>query len=339
MSSYKQKILSDSVVENLINQNNYTAATDHLFNSQMNRWELLRKNYDALKIVETKSFWFDGFKIKIQFNSERMKSTAAKVDDESVAKRKCFLCTDNLPEEQKSILLGNKFLLLCNPYPIFPQHFTISSVKHKPQIINENISDLLELSKLLAPGYTLVYNGPACGASAPDHLHFQVGTKFFMPIENDIQQIKNDYGMIIGEDDKISVSLINDGLRRLIFIESADSLKINSAFTKILGMYESLSVKAVEPMLNIISSYDQEIGWSAIIFLRSKHRPECFYSEGPKKILVSPAAIDLGGVLISPREEDFNKLNKTLLEIIFNEVSLDKESFSLLVKKLKDTFD
>ena len=334
-----QIILSDSKIENLISQNNYAAAADHLFSSQQSSWELLKKNYDALKDVQIKSFWFDGFKINVQFNPERMKSTAAKVDEKSISNRKCFLCIDNLPEEQKGIILSDKFLLLCNPYPIFPKHFTISSLKHAPQRINENIESLLELTKQLAQGFTLVYNGPACGASAPDHLHFQVGTKLFMPIENDIQQMKNDYGIIIDEKDKVNISLINDGLRRLIFIESTDSSKIRSAFLKILSVYENLSVYSGEPMMNIISSYDEEIGWSLIIFIRSKHRPECFYREGSEKILLSPAAIDLGGVLVSPREEDFIKIDKTLLEIIFNEVSFEKEKFSLLADKLKDVLN
>lgn len=339
MNFLKTKIFSDSAVESYIRQNNYAAAAEHLFNTQLNSWELLRKNYDALKYVQKKSFWFDGFKINIQFNTERIKSTTAEVDEKSIANRKCFLCIDNLPEEQKGITLSDKFLLLCNPYPIFPKHFTISSLKHEPQRINENIESLLELTKQLAPGFTLVYNGPACGASAPDHLHFQVGTKLFMPIENDIQQMKNDYGIIIDENDNVSISLINDGLRRLIFIESADSSKIKSAFLQILSVYESLSIYSGEPMMNIISSYDEEFGWSLIIFVRSKHRPECFYSEGSEKILVSPATIDLGGVLVSPREEDFIKIDKTLLEIIFNEVSFEKEKFSLLVNKLKDVFN
>jgi len=331
----KQKILNDYEIENLISQNNYTAAAEHLFASQLHSWELLQKNYDALKNVQTKSFWFDGFKINVQFNPERMKSTAAEVDEMSIANRKCFLCIDNLPEEQKGILLNNKFLLLCNPYPIFPKHFTISSLMHEPQKINENIEDLLELTKLLAPGYTLVYNGPECGASAPDHLHFQVGTKFFMPIENDIHQMKNDYGDVISEDDKINISLINDGLRRVIFIESSDQLKVKSLFKKIFNVYNDFSINAVEPMMNIISSYDTEFGWSVIIFLRSKHRPEYFHRKDPEKVLVSPAAIDLGGVLVTPREEDFIKINKALLEILLNEVSLDKELFSLLAEKLR----
>jgi hypothetical protein len=334
-----QKLLNDPFVKNLIDQDNYAAAVEYLIHSQMNSWELLKKNYDALINVQIKSFWYDGFKIKVQFNPERMISTAAKVDVESVANRKCFLCIDNIPEEQKGILLRDKFLLLCNPYPIFPQHFTISLLKHEPQRIDENFPELLELTKLLASGYTLVYNGPACGASAPDHLHFQVGTKLFLPIEDDIQQMKNDYGIAVSTDEKMNVSFINDGIRRLIFIESNEQAKITSAFKKIFSVYKDVSVNTVEPMMNIICSYDIEFGWNVIIFLRSKHRPEYFFSEDPEKILVSPAAIDLGGILVTPREEDYAKMDEDLVWNILDEVLFDKKAFSILAKKLKDAFD
>jgi hypothetical protein len=334
----EQKFLRDIQVENFISNNNYVGAAEHLFNFQLNSWELLKKNYEALKTVQTKSFWFNGFKIKVQFNKERIISTSAVVDEESINNRKCFLCVNNLPEEQKGILLGNNFLLLCNPYPIFPQHFTISSLKHEPQRISECFEELLELSKLLAPNYMLVYNGPGCGASAPDHLHFQAGTKLFLPIENDIQQLKNDYGKIVEENEKINVSFINDGLRRLILIESTDQLKINNTFKKIFKVHKNLSAVVPEPMINILCNHDEVVGWSVIIFLRSKHRPECFYSQEPERILISPAAIDLGGVLITPREEDFVKIDKELVQNILNEVSLDQKAFLLFGEKLKNEF-
>ena len=88
-----------------------------------------------------KTFLFDGFKIKIQFNEGRIYSTSAKVDVDSVKNRSCFLCENNLPEEQKGIKLLENYLLLCNPYPVFPEHFTIVTVNHKPQEISSSFSD------------------------------------------------------------------------------------------------------------------------------------------------------------------------------------------------------
>jgi ATP adenylyltransferase/5',5'''-P-1,P-4-tetraphosphate phosphorylase II len=333
-----KKILNASAVDLFIEQNNYAQAADYLFNSQMNSWELMRRNYEALKNVQTKSFWFDGFKINVQFNPERIKSTSAKVDEESVANRKCFLCVSNLPDEQKGIPVLDKYFLLCNPYPVFPQHFTISTLEHEPQRISTKFSDLLELAKLLSPSYTLVYNGPECGASAPDHLHFQAGTKLFVPIENDVHQLKNDFGTIVMEKDNITVSFIDDRLRNIILLQSNDKSELENAFNKIFTSLGTLSSGNTEPMMNILCSYDKEFGWSVIVFLRSKHRPRSFYAEGSEMILISPAAIDLGGVLVVPREKDFGKLNKELINSIFKEVSPDQKNFSMLAEKLKDEF-
>jgi hypothetical protein len=330
-----QIFFSDVQIESLISNNNYASAADYLYKSQLNGWKLLKQNSDVLKNVQTKSFWFDGFKLKVQINPGRIKSTSAQVDESSIKNRQCFLCIENLPEEQKGIKIKNDFILLCNPFPIFQKHFTISSLNHSPQRISKSFGEFLELTKLLSPGYTLVYNGPACGASAPDHLHYQAGTKNFMPIEDDIQQLKNDYGNIIQEADLITTSFIDDGLRKLILIESIEQQTIEKSFVKIFEVYGKISKAGPEPMLNIISTYDEIFGWSVIIFLRSKHRPECFYKDDPERMLISPAAIDLGGIVVSPREEDFVRIDKEFLRSVFREVSLDQETFSLIARKLK----
>lgn len=331
----EQIILDDVHVKNLIGNTDFASVADYLFNSQLNSWELMKKNYDALKDVQTKSFWFDGFKLKVQFNAERIKSTSAEVDENSIKNRKCFLCIENLPEEQKGIFITDNFILLCNPYPIFPQHFTICSLKHQPQQISSAFGEFLQLTKLLLPKYCLVYNGPACGASAPDHLHFQAGTKNFLPIENDIQQLKNDFGRIVQVEENLKVSFIDDGLRRLILIESTEQKLLSKSFEKVFKEYEKLSMVGPEPLMNILSNYDEEFGWSVIIFLRGKHRPDYFFKADPDKILISPAAIDLGGVIVTPREVDFLRVDKEILHQIFNEVSLDKKTFALLAEKIK----
>ncbi len=335
MKLSEEIFFSDSQIQNLISQKDYSSAADYLFNSQLKSWSLMNKNYDALKNIQTKSFWFEGMKLKVQFNPERIKSTSAKTDESSIASRACFLCTDNLSREQKGIFIREDFIILCNPYPIFPQHFTIASLVHKPQQISESFSEFLELSKLLSPNYTLIYNGPACGASAPDHLHFQAGTRKSIPIENDIQQMKNDFGQIVQENEFITTTFINDGLRKIIFIESIHQPHLEKTFRKIFKEYENLSSAGTEPMMNLLCTYDKEFGWNVIIFLRSKHRPECFYNDDPDKILISPATIDLGGLIITPRKEDFDRVDKELVKKIFNEVSLNQKTFSILAEKIK----
>lgn len=335
MKLSKEKTFSDSNIQDLTSQKDYSSAADYFFKSQSKSWSLLKRNYDALKNIQTKSFWIDGVKLKIQFNPGRIISASAKVDESSIANRACFLCSENLPEEQKGILLRDDFVLLCNPYPIFPQHFTIALLDHRPQQISEYFGELLEISKLLSPNYTLIYNGPACGASAPDHLHFQAGTKQLMPIEDDIQQMKNDFGEIFQENEFITATFINDGLRRIIFIESFHQSRLEKSFRKIFREYEKLNFAKPEPMMNLLCSYDKEFGWNVIVFLRNKHRPECFYKNDPEKLLISPAAVDLGGLIVAPRQEDFIRSDKEIIQKIFNEVSLDQNTFSALAEKLK----
>jgi len=335
----KDVILHNEEIGKLTGEGNYAAAAEMLLNMQLEVWQSLKENFKSLSSVKEKSFLFNGFRIKVQYNLARIRSTSADVSEEAVNNRQCFLCVENLPAEQKGILLLNEYLLLCNPYPIFSKHFTITSLQHKPQGIQKSFKEFLAIAKLLSIKYTLIYNGPQCGASAPDHLHFQAGEKLRIPVFDDVQQLKNERGKILFEEDENTISAIDDGLRTIILIESMNKDQLADSFQKFYGCYTELTGSTTEPMMNMLCNYDDEFGFSLIIFLRSRHRPEYFYMNDERKILVSPAAIDLGGVLIAPREEDFNKTNGKLLQDIFREVSLNKELFSLLAQKLKERFD
>ncbi len=328
-------ILKNEQVEGFIKENLFSEAAELLFTTQFNEWELMRENYNSLNEVREKSFWFDGYKLKVKFNPRRIKSTSADVRDEAIKSRKCFLCVENLPPEQKGILIIDNYLLLCNPYPIFSQHFTVSLLKHEPQRIYKNIIDFLEITRLLSDKYSLIYNGPECGASAPDHLHYQALTKNFMPIENDIHQIKNDFGNIIFDEEQKTVTSIDDGLRRFLFLEAPDIRPTVKLFERFYKSYSEHTKSSSEPLLNLLSGYNEEFGFRLIIFLRSKHRPRSFFDEEPRKLIVSPAAVDLGGLLVSPREEDFNRLDKDLIHTLINEVSLERGSFVNFTELLK----
>jgi len=334
----KNKILTNNEIEYYINEGEYAKAASSLFEQQLIKWNLLKERYDALNDVKIKEFQFDGFKIKVQYNPGRIKSSSAKTDDVSINNRECFLCIENLPEVQQGILLADKYFLLCNPFPIFPQHFTISSLLHEPQNILDHFEGMLELTKHLSSEYSLIYNGPACGASAPDHFHFQAGSKNFMLIEDDYHQLKNEYGNFILEDEELMVTSVDDGLRRFLVIESTEMKKNIKAFKIFHEVYSEISFGSIEPMFNIISTYNAEFGWGLIIFLREKHRPELFFSKGENKILISPAAVDLGGLLIAPREKDFEKINNDLIKTIFTEVSLDDNLFNKLNRALEGIF-
>ena len=334
----KSRLTTNNQIFSYIKVDDYATAAKLLLQTQINEWDKLDEGYKNLSTIKTKSFWFNGFKIKIQFNAGRIFSTSAKVDVDSIKNRSCFLCEKNLPEEQKGIKLLENYLFLCNPYPVFPEHFTIATVNHKPQEISSSFSDIIMLSKLLSDKYTVIYNGPQCGASAPDHLHFQAGTKYFMPIENDFHSIKNEFGDTVLNNEKLSITAVDDGLRRFISLESNDDRILLKAFNNICDIYSELNSISDEPMVNLICNFDEEYGWRVIVFLRSKHRPSHYYLEGENRIIFSPAAIDLGGVCITPIEKDFEKIDKKLLKEMFDEVSLNKDSFDNITSTLKKIF-
>ena len=338
-------IIKNSTIEELLVKADFAEAAKQLLENQKATWKQLRDGYESLKQIKTKTFQFDGFTMKLQFNPGRYISTSAKVDEKSINERKCFLCPANLPEEQKGILCENEYLILGNPFPIFPEHFTIPNINHIPQQIRSNFPLMLKLSKDLSKHYVVVYNGPKCGASAPDHFHFQAGTKNFMPIMNDFHQLKNEYGELLFESDEITISAIDDGIRRIISLESMNSEKLAEVFDKLYEIYSSVSGNNEEPMMNIISSYwesipseEEEFGWSVIVFLREKHRSSHYFAEGDEKILLSAASIDLGGVCITPLEKDFERMTKEKLTEILSEVCLNKNKFELIKQKVGIAF-
>jgi len=322
----------------LVEENYYSDAAKLLFEVQKKEWQMLETGYKTLETVKTKSFQYDGFKIKVQFNSGRLTSTSAKVDAKSISERKCFLCEENLPSEQKGILYNGKYIILCNPFPIFPEHFTITHKEHQPQRILDTFSDMLDLSKDLGKHYVVTYNGPKCGASAPDHLHFQAGNKYFIPMDDEFHQIKNEYGKKIYEDDVLSFYAVDDGLRKFVSIESLDKELVVNTFNKFYKTYAELMNEGQEPMMNIVCIYEEEFGWRIIIYLRRKHRPDVFFAEDESKLMLSPAVIDISGVCVLPREEDFNRITKEMIENIFKEVFVDKEQFNQILKKVFKKF-
>jgi hypothetical protein len=330
----KNILLERPTLEKFISVKDYSNAAKLLLAEQKKSWTDLRKNYDLFKDTRNRVFQFKGFTIKIQHNPGRIKSTSARVDEKSIYERRCFLCYDNLYEGQKAIKYGEDFLILVNPFPIFPEHFTIPHRGHIPQSIREWFGRTLSLSKDLSE-YVIIYNGPECGASAPDHLHFQAGSKNFIPIESEIDFLKNTYGDVLLGKKSLTVAGIDDGLRRFITIKTNAMVIVEKVFDLFYGIYAKAVGKNVEPMMNIISFYNKESGWEIIIFLREKHRPSHYFRDGEDKILLSPAAVDLGGVCILPLEKDFNKITKGNIAEVFKEVSLNKEQFEFIRAKLK----
>jgi len=289
----------------------------------------LAEAYESLDSLEVRDVSCDGFSILIQFNPKRMISTNARVDEDSVRARKCFLCPDNLPDEQKGVLYRDDFLVLCNPAPIFSRHYTISTVQHVPQEIGKFISTLLSLSKELSPEFTLFYNGPRCGASAPDHMHFQASPSRSIPVEKDAENVAR--RVLLKKEGPVSFITLRNYGRRVVLLESEDEGAIEAAFLNFMRSMKKVVDTLEEPMINLLCSFQQK-AWRIIIFPRRKHRPDVYFAEGGDRVLISPAAVDIGGLIITPVERDFQNADAVLIENIFNEVCVGTEVFDEIVR-------
>ncbi len=297
-------------------------------NEQKENWPLAKSNYEGLNKIEEKKFQFEGFEIKVQYNPERIKSTIAKVDKENIEKRACFLCEENRPELQKKIELDHNYSLLVNPFPILKEHFTIAKNDHVDQNFVNHIKEMVGLSERME-GYSVFYNGPQSGASAPDHMHFQAGENDFMPIDTEYFERKKNYGKLVTWNGRFEVYRFNHYLRKMISIEADRAQDIVSA-SKIFYRYlEKLQANEQEPLLNAICVYKNN-KYRLHIFPRKAHRPVQFFKEGNEQLLVSPGAVDMGGVIITPRKEDFDKITKEDIISIYKQVSLDDLVFDKL---------
>jgi hypothetical protein len=302
-----------------------------LLEEQKRSWPQLAAGYASLDQVRLREVRCRGFTVFLQFNPGRIASTGARVDDQSVRERPCFLCVENLPPLQKGILYKGEFLILCNPAPIFPQHFTISSVQHLPQALEPSMDSFLDLARDLSPKFTLFYNGPRCGASAPDHIHFQASPFGTIPVEKDA--LEGWRRVFRKKLDSVSVWTLKEYGRTVLVIESPDEERLVGFLVLLIGGLRKLTEVAEEPMMNILCSFDDP-NWRIIFFPRRKHRPTVYFREGEDRVLISPAAVDMGGLIITPVQGDFERVDATLIEGMFQEVSLPAGQLETVVDAL-----
>jgi hypothetical protein len=302
-------------------------GVDALLESQLKEWELASSNYAGLQNVRCKTLHFDGFEVVVQFNPKRIVSSSAKVDAKTIESRPCFLCRQNRPVQQRGIAFKKEYIILLNPFPIFPKHLTIPQEIHTNQLIGGHFDDMLDLAAGLN-GYVVFYNGPKCGASAPDHFHFQAGSKGFLPIEKDFQQKTS--CKLFKKTDDVTIYKWVDYIRAVVTFQSNQKDKLCVLFYEFCSRYAKLQPAENEPMMNIIAYWEDET-WVVHLFPRILHRPSHYFKEGEKQLLLSPASVDLGGVLITPREEDFLKITAEQVADIFSQVCLDNRTLLELI--------
>jgi hypothetical protein len=296
-----------------------------LLSEQKKEWSGLRQGYAMHKNVREREVLCRGFSVRLQYNPGRVKSSLAVVAEKNQRERPCFLCLDHLPEGQKWISYRGDYLILCNPMPVFSSHYTISHLDHRLQSIDKHIVTFLQLMADFGSDWTVLYNGPKCGASAPDHLHFQVAPMGQLPIEKENQEEKK-CTLIRNSDDVLLYRMKNLG-REVIVLQGDDPMAVEDGLKDFLNALKKANSIEDEPMVNIAGLYEEGEGrggrWRLTIFPRRKHRPDAFFREGDARVVISPGVIDMGGVLITPVEGDFERLDAATIEGIYAEVTMD----------------
>lgn len=308
---------------------------EELYWSQQKTFGLARENYIRLKESVYRSIPINGFELKIQFNPSRILSTNAKVDPATIRNRKCFLCPENMPPEQEGLPYGERYKIFVNPYPIFEKHFTVPAIQHSPQLIDERFEDLLALA-FDFPGYTVFYNGPECGASAPDHFHFQMAPRRVMPVEQDVNNDRIIKELI--KADSFSVLTIDNYLRRILVLKSTDSQTLTDLFDTITALLPPAGDSGKESKFNLIAWFEDQT-WTVCLFPRETLRPWQFFAEGDVKVLFSPGSVDMAGLIVAPRREDFEKYTPGLLTDLFSQVTLAPSAWERLKTSLIQTLN
>jgi hypothetical protein len=293
-----------------------------LIEQQKETWPMLRESIIGLDQAQYKRLRVYGTEIYAQFNPKRIVSTAAEVDARTISRRPCFLCIENLPAEERGIAFDERFVILCNPYPVLRDHLVIASRDHAPQTILGNFAKFLDLARELGNGWFVLYNGPRCGASAPDHLHFQACSRERIPILREVAASDgvDAFPMLALR------ALVNRNRNRQRLIRWLDL---------ILSILSQDKTTPDEPMINIVAAFEKD-EWTVIVYPRQKHRPSCYYADDEKRLLVSPAAIDLAGVVVIPNPDHFARISAKDIERIYDEVLLDDEQFDEVLERVPD---
>lgn len=309
------------------------SSISRFFNRQLEVWTDARHRFRDLKHVETRQF---SDQLKLQWNPARIVSTGAKIDKKTLGERPCFLCDKNRPKEQMSKQIDEKFHLLVNPFPILPVHFTIPARKHQPQLIYKNYGEMHRFISLHSE-LMVFYNGPKCGASAPDHLHFQAGTNGILPLQTNWQRLSRNLTDIISLNDEEKISVVRDFIVPAFVIISKSAESDEALFRR---LYKAMPQRGdeTEPMMNIISWRKGE-EFISVVIPREKHRPEAYFAEGDAQFVVSPGALDMSGLIITPREEDFRKLTEEKALSLLQECGVSEEKMNTIIAKLKASKD
>ena len=312
---------------------------DKFINDQLSVWPMAAANFRSLKTARTREFVLGGLHCLVQHNPERVRSTTAAGDAAAIAARPCFLCPENRPKEQFHIKFegrkGRGYNIQVNPYPIFPSHLVIARDCHMPQAIWHHLPDMLDFARAY-DDFTVFYNGPESGASAPDHLHFQAVPRHNMPLENAVDSfLDNPPSKPLASVKDADLWRYEGFTTGIYALKAPTSKSLTKLFYRLLDCTDCRSGEN-EPKFNLYA-YFKGNEYRAFVVMRSKIRSHHFYSDGPDHLTISPGAIDMTGCFIAPFAEDFEKVTEELLGEMLAEVSITKEEQDMIDFRLTRT--
>lgn len=272
-----------------------------------------------------------------QFNPARIVSTGASIEKKAIAARPCFLCDQNRPHEQVHQPYANGFQILVNPFPILHRHYTIPTVAHTPQEFLPHIDTFLKLVKDFE-GDMVFYNGARCGASAPDHAHFQAGTSDKVPLVAhwDDFEIKN-----VENPTKAEIGIVQTYACPAFYVTGRHREEVKAGLEHLIA-HLPITKGQTEPDMNVIGwmhdgsllPISPDFEYLIVVFPRKKHRPACYTAEGDEQFIISPGSIDMAGLIITPREEDFARLTPEKAVEILKEVTMTKSEVEHIASTL-----
>jgi len=332
--AFEEKIAGPELLKPFMDEASSCGLAAHVaafIHQQRCTWTELHDACENLKKSYIKEMHLSQLDVVLQHNPNRIKSSTSPVDKISIAQRPCFLCPGNLYPLQKGLLYQDAWFILNNPFPIFFDHLVVSRIRHTPQQIEAALPVMIRFVRDLGFTFCAFYNGPACGASAPDHLHFQACPEGTIPITQQIARLhqQKELGAVFDciEKRKGVSSFAGTADNRTFFISVADDGEmLHMRLRRVLEALKQRIPGDDEPMVNlIISGVDEQ--YVGIIIPRKAHRPSCYYSDGTDRMLVSPGAVDVGGLLIVPRRQDYTRLTAPRVLAIFSEVCHTKDVF------------
>ena len=325
------------------------------FATQLDKWEEARERVEDLQNnVQMRQLETEDYTLAVQYNPSRIVSTVAKVDKKDIKKRPCFLCDKNRPAVQDELSVEGRYQVLINPFPILPYHLTLPTRRHVPQTL-ECLLPLFGKMAWQMPDFFVFYNGPQCGASAPDHAHLQAGRRGTVPIERDWKFYETKLEKVFplnpkeeAELDEMGYTSSQAGVYQLhgyacpAFVVKGCQLETDYYLLKKLIAAQAVvqgCLGQIEPDLNILG-WRQEGGPGEgdqvvfVVFPRRKHRPDCYFATGKQQFVISPGSIDMGGLIITPREDDYLRLTPKQASLILSEVAITESEASQIVKRL-----